>query len=372
MKAQVLLVHLLDDLSGSPRILRDAGRALVRRGWRPRLFVGAPGTGFLSQLDVPRTTFPYRRGSNRLVTLVRYLLSQGWLFLRLLGDRAIDPSALVYVNTVLPFGAMVYGRVTGRKVLVHIHEIDITPPLLKRTLLWVVKWAASMVLYVSDAHAQALPIAGARSRRLYNSLDPALEKRAAGSTYHQRFEGQFRVLMVASLRDYKGIPEFLRLARDVSGTTEISFDLVLNDDMAAIATYFARQPPPRSVRIHPRNADTAPFYARASLVVNLSRVDQWVETFGLTILEAMAFGVPVIVPPIGGPAELVVDGTNGFLIDSRDSDALRARVLELASDEELCLRISANNVRRARDFAPEYFENGIAAALEELWNGGAK
>ncbi len=40
---------------------------------------------------------------------------------------------------------------------------------------------------------------------------------------------------------------------------------------------------------------------------------QWAEPFGLVMIESMACGTPVIVPPMGAAPELVVDGETGFL-----------------------------------------------------------
>jgi L-malate glycosyltransferase len=50
------------------------------------------------------------------------------------------------------------------------------------------------------------------------------------------------------------------------------------------------------------------------------------------MLKAMAFGVPAIAPPAGGPMELVSDGLDGFLIDCRHIDELLAKVLQMAND----------------------------------------
>ena len=67
--------------------------------------------------------------------------------------------------------------------------------------------------------------------------------------------------------------------------------------------------------VYPRQADVAEFYNGASLVLNLSDKDRFIETFGLTALEAMSAGLPVIVPTVGGIAELVEDSVNGYKID---------------------------------------------------------
>ena len=49
--------------------------------------------------------------------------------------------------------------------------------------------------------------------------------------------------------------------------------------------------------------------------MNLSDPEGWVETFGMTILEAMAYGIPSIAPSAGGPLEIVEDGKNGYCLD---------------------------------------------------------
>jgi phosphatidylinositol alpha 1,6-mannosyltransferase len=58
------------------------------------------------------------------------------------------------------------------------------------------------------------------------------------------------------------------------------------------------------------------------------------ETFGQTLQEAAASGLPVIAPAAGGPLDLVEDGTTGFLVPPSDADALTAAVRRLAADPD--------------------------------------
>ena len=78
------------------------------------------------------------------------------------------------------------------------------------------------------------------------------------------------------------------------------------------------------------------------MVLNLSKVDECVETFGLTILEAMAFGIPVIVPPIGGPAEIVTDGVEGYVISSYETNDIAKKIKELSMDKAKWTELSIN------------------------------
>jgi phosphatidylinositol alpha 1,6-mannosyltransferase len=56
------------------------------------------------------------------------------------------------------------------------------------------------------------------------------------------------------------------------------------------------------------------------------------ETFGQTIQEASASGLPVVAPGVGGPLDLVDDGVTGCLVPPGDADALAAATQRLAAD----------------------------------------
>ncbi len=59
------------------------------------------------------------------------------------------------------------------------------------------------------------------------------------------------------------------------------------------------------------------------------------ETFCQTVQEAMASGIPVIAPAVGGPLDLVQHGRTGMLVPPSDSDAIVAAVRIMASDPDL-------------------------------------
>lgn len=65
------------------------------------------------------------------------------------------------------------------------------------------------------------------------------------------------------------------------------------------------------------------------------------DTFGQCVQEAMASGVPVVAPAVGGPLDLVRPGSTGLLYEPDDTGDLRRRVAELVSDPVLRARYGA-------------------------------
>lgn len=66
------------------------------------------------------------------------------------------------------------------------------------------------------------------------------------------------------------------------------------------------------------------------------------EIFGMVLLEAMHYGMPVISFPNGGSSMLIEDGVNGFVLDNLNPDAWANRINDVLNDCELQLRLSAN------------------------------
>jgi len=78
------------------------------------------------------------------------------------------------------------------------------------------------------------------------------------------------------------------------------------------------------------------------------------EGLPLSLLEAMAAGVPVVTTPVGGIPEVVVDGVTGFLAAPGDVGTLELRLRKLLLDRSLAAAIGAAGRETVRlRFAPE-------------------
>ena len=93
-----------------------------------------------------------------------------------------------------------------------------------------------------------------------------------------------------------------------------------------------REAIPNAVFLGERHGeDLARIYASMDVFVHSGPF----ETFGQTIQEAAASGLPVVAPAAGGPVDLVDDGVSGYLVPPLDGGALAAGVARLAADPAL-------------------------------------
>jgi L-malate glycosyltransferase len=70
------------------------------------------------------------------------------------------------------------------------------------------------------------------------------------------------------------------------------------------------------------------------------------EPFGMVLVEAMAQGLPVVAPALGGPLEIVEDGVTGLLFRPGDAGHAAESVLRLVRDPELARRMGSAARRR--------------------------
>ena len=85
----------------------------------------------------------------------------------------------------------------------------------------------------------------------------------------------------------------------------------------------------------------------------------WHEPFGLIFIEAMACGIPVVSFNTGGPAELIKNDRNGYLVSKDDVEGFCARVTELYQDRNLLTRMGEEGKEHAQQF-------GLAAYTKKI------
>lgn len=346
---RIIAIHLLNDYSGSPKVLKQLLSGWAKRGFELQLYTCSGREGFLSELpDVKYQFYWYKFMRNPLLRLLFLMTSQFLLAAKLLFN--LKKNDVVYINTVLPFGAAIAGKLRGNKVIYHVHETSMKPILFKKFLFGVLNLFADEVVYVSDYLANSESV-NVRKTVIYNVLEEDFVKQALAN---KRLDKEKKiVLMICSLKAYKGVDEFLKLAQTNSGYL---FKLVVNASILEIEQYFNDVKIPKNLFVYPTQTNTHSFYKEASVVLNLSDPKLWVETFGLTILEAMAYGLPTIVPQVGGVTELVKEGKNGYLIESTKIDQISDKLNKLFENKELYKAMSSNAFEMSKQYSLELFE----------------
>ncbi len=85
------------------------------------------------------------------------------------------------------------------------------------------------------------------------------------------------------------------------------------------------------------------YYSAADVFVTTP----WYESFGMTAVEAMACGTPVVGASVGGLRYSILDGRTGFLVPPNDPVALAERLRELCCSPRLAEQFATASVRRA-------------------------
>jgi glycosyltransferase involved in cell wall biosynthesis len=182
-----------------------------------------------------------------------------------------------------------------------------------------------------------------------------------------------RVLYAGQLHPYKGVATAIAACHEVTRSgrpvTLSIYGDGPRDYRQALETQAAAGP--AQVTFHGRVEHASlPAIYRAHDVFVFPSV--WAEPFGLTHLEAMASGTPVISTPNGGPGEFLIDGENALLFPAEDVGALASRLSLLLNDPELAQALArAGRDTVERDFTIERYVEGLEGLLENAQEAAA-
>ena len=154
-----------------------------------------------------------------------------------------------------------------------------------------------------------------------------------------KFKHKHMVLFTGRLTEHKGVEYLLHAAKKIPAEIVIIGDgperphlekIIKAENITNVHMlgYFSQ-----------RTGKIDDFYLRADVYVAPSI---WKEPLGMVILEAMVHKTPVIVTMRGGVKTIVKEGENGFLIRSKESNVIAAKVNMLLKDDKLRKRMGDN------------------------------
>ncbi|MCU1370367.1 MAG: hypothetical protein JWO77_1561 [Ilumatobacteraceae bacterium] len=221
---------------------------------------------------------------------------------------------------------------------------------------------------VSAAMAETVQQFGADPAKIVVNR-PAVPVEALAPLAAQRepHDGPLRVLAIGRLQWVKGFDDAVRaIAKAKAGGCAIDFRIVgEGPDREKIAYLVQRLGLQDSVtllgvRTQAEVRDQL-VWADALLLSSLS------EGISNAVLEAMASGIPAVTTDCGGMGEVVTSGVDGFVVPVGDTDAMAARLAELADDPGRRAELGAAAARRAdAEFRLERQIEGFLAAYRDL------
>jgi glycosyltransferase involved in cell wall biosynthesis len=250
-----------------------------------------------------------------------------------------------------------------------------------RTLTWRDRPYERAAAAVPAAVVVCLSEAGARAQRVVTPGIPAravspgvpveaiARRRVEGEDIRRRLGWQDCVVagMVARLDPIKGQDLFLRAAAVVTtrcptarfvvvGSDTLGYEQDVEAELHALARDLGLD---GRVHFEPQVDDPVPWHAALDVAVNASTH----EAFGLSIVEAMALGVPVVASRSDGPTEILRDGQDGVLFDVGDDAALAAVLERLLTDDAERDRFGRRAAARAQRFSEEETRRQAEAVL---------
>lgn len=352
---RILFVQYRDNLSGAPRVLADAVRWAQGAGIEVEILT-SPTEGFLHRIDgvSPRHLRSRFGQPGARPGWLQFARMQIEVSVAVLAARRRGCDA-VWFNTIFhPLPLLVAALAFPLRV-VHLHEVP-RPWWIAAVLGLPVRLAATHALFVSRFAMREGSFAGGGKAHLAPNGVPSLPD---PGSIPDRFR-QRRAVLAASLAPFKGARAFVALARRCP---DIDFRIALDATVSEARAGLGPESLPENLELLCGHQDRTRLFGDASVVVNATLPRLREETFGLTVAEAMGWGIPAIVPPAGGIVELVEDGVNGFLRDPEDLAAMEAVLRDLLADEARYTAFAEAARRRSDEFNLDRFRSCLDALL---------
>ena len=343
---EILFFQPVNDFTGSSRVLSN----IIQEEYSniPVSVITLDRQGFLSELtnvSILPIYFPTIKGKS--IPILSNLIRR--LHICYLIIRHGLQHKKFYVNTIVPYYGAVAAKLLNKELTYHIHEYFIEKtPCIKRAE-FVFNHIKSKRIFVSNYLKKCYK---ERSDSPYLIKYNALPKSYINRVKYKPLEHRKRnnIIMLTSLLKEKGIVNFILVAQLLP---QFNFTLIISNTIECINRFISESEIntlPQNLKILPAQANIHPFFEESDLLLNLSNPQYCIETFGMTILEAMPYGIPAIVPNIGGPIELITNGYNGYCIDVTNTDEIKNKIQEILTNKTLYNKMSLNSLEQYKIF----------------------
>jgi len=374
MKKSIAIICGAGYVSGKEIMALELAEGLHDNGQSVNCITSQWGDGdFVGRLST--RALPYRRMRLGFISAtltwdaMRMTLDQLWRWPRLILDyfiflRQEKPTQILHTNW--HHLILLWMFLDSKRDWFWVHEIMPDKPQYRRMFGW---FAPRMKGFIAVSHATAaalrsLGVPDAKLHVIHNGLvDPS----STDSSLPPQPLGK-NIGIIGQVGAWKGHEDLLEAFFSVAAQHPTAILHVFggcSDDFAGRLKMRANELGIASrVVWHGFIAERKNIYPLIDICVVPSRCE---ESFGMTVLEAGYFGLPVIVTRRGGLPEVVVDGVTGFIVEGENSQQLATRLGELLGDGSLRMKMGA----AARLRAQQYFSRDrFVADFRRMLSGG--
>lgn len=217
--------------------------------------------------------------------------------------------------------------------------------------------------FLKEQTYRAFGCSGCAVEVIHNFVDPAVYDRAAYPRILQEQYGRDRavIMHVSNFRPVKRVRDIIRIFAKVRSALPSVLVMMGDGPERVLAEEEARELGVEDEVFFLGKIDAvAPLLANADLFLLPSES----ESFGLSALEALACGVPVVASRAGGLPEVVQDGVTGALRDVGDVDGMADAAIAILSDRSLWRVMSEG---AAADARARFSTNDIVSRYESFY-----
>jgi glycosyltransferase involved in cell wall biosynthesis len=367
---------------GGDIVARDLVNDLQERGWN--IIVAAPPESpLLSKGSIPASvvTIPID-----LQTTIRNPRRFAAAMLRLARFAATNRRCVYYGHSFRSIKWLVLCRmIAGARTVCHLHEgfFHMYSSVRARCLAKHIDKFIAISTAVRDAFLTGTGVPPGRVALVHNGVSVALwtDRWSAEETAFRIGlgvpPGNALVTMVARTDPFKGHSVFVEAAATVAAVCPDVTFLICGMDTANPETNETIRLIRERIAMHPLAGRfiCLPYRADARRIMRVSSivvVPSLAEGFGLTAIEAMAEGTPVVASRVGGLAEIISDGETGLLASAGDAAGFARAILALLSSPTMPDRLGRAGYRRvAAAFSRHDTIDKVDAILRGLTCAGA-
>lgn len=271
---------------------------------------------------------------------------------------------LIDTNTSVVFPGAVLAKIKRIPSIWHIREI-IKSNVENKFISFMMHHFSDLIIANSNSTGSALEVSQEQIRVVYNGTSSKQK-----GQFHTKEKETLVIGMAGRINRWKGQKLFVDMAESVHQKYPNVEFLIAGEAYAGeemlreeLKTYITDKGLSNSITLLGQVDDMNSFYSQIDIFV-LPSIQP--EPFGLVILEAMEYSIPVVATNHGGPVEIINNGIDGYLVNYESCEQMANIIEKLVEDRELRLEIGINGKERRNYFSVDAMVKGVTSVFEEL------